>query len=573
MPSVRPRQPGKHSTGTTGAIALTLGFTVLLLTVHIAEGAVVPSGFLDTTVVTGLTAPTAMAFAPDGRLFVCEQAGAVRIIQDGVLLAAPFVSLTVDSSGERGLIGIAFDPDFSTNGFVYLHYTVPAAGSVAPFNRVTRFTASGNAAVPGSEVEIIRMGSLTGATNHNGGGLQFAPDGTLLIGVGENATASNAQSLNNLLGKLLRINSDGSIPPDNPFYGTATGKNRAIWALGLRNPFTFAIQPETGQVFINDVGAGTYEEIDNGSAGANFGWPSSEGPTGTAGHTAPLYYYGHGTGPFLGCAIAGGTFYSPSASQFPEEFLGDYFFADLCGGWINRREAGTGAVSTFATGISQPVDLDVAADGSLYYLARGPQSGRVGRIEYLLEELASSPMSPFNVGTPITWTALPGRVGLEYQFWLYNDTSKSWSIGQPYGSSNTWVWPPSQTGVYAVQVWVRQAGSGVSYHAWAGTNYFSVGTPTIQVSLAANRAFPFSTGTPVTWTASASGSANLEYQFWLYNDTSKSWSIRQPYGSSNTWVWPPSQTGVYAVQVWVRQAGSGVSYHAWAGTNYFSVGP
>src|SRR5205085_503575 len=147
---------------------------------------------------------------------------------------------------------------------VYAYYTVP--GTTA-HNRVSRFTANGDLVQTGSETVLMDLDNLSSATNHNGGGLHFGKDGKLYIGVGENANGANSQTLSNRLGKLLRINADGSIPTDNPFYNTAQGANRAIWALGLRNPYTFAVQPGTGRLFINDVGASTWEEIDDGVGG------------------------------------------------------------------------------------------------------------------------------------------------------------------------------------------------------------------------------------------------------------------------------------------------------------------
>jgi len=209
-----------------------------------AWAASLPSGFAESLVTAGLASPTAMALAPDGRIFVCEQGGRLRVIKDGALLPAPFATLSVHFSGERGLLGVALDPDFSVNQYVYVYYTVP--GSPA-HNRVSRFTANGDVAVSGSEVVILELNNLSAATNHNGGALHFGIDDKLYIGVGENANSSNAQILSNLLGKMLRINPDGSIPTDNPFYSTASGMNRAIWALGLRNPFSFAVQPGTGR--------------------------------------------------------------------------------------------------------------------------------------------------------------------------------------------------------------------------------------------------------------------------------------------------------------------------------------
>src|SRR5207244_9287032 len=166
-------------------------------------------GFIESQVAGGLSSPTAMAFAPDGRLFVCEQGGQLRVIKNGALLATPFVSVTVDSSGERGLLGVTFDPNFASNNFIYIYYTVP--GSPA-HNRVSRFTASGDVAVAGSEFVLLNLNNLSTATNHNGGAIHFGPDGQLYIAVGENANTSTAQTLSNLLGKVLRIYSDGSIP-------------------------------------------------------------------------------------------------------------------------------------------------------------------------------------------------------------------------------------------------------------------------------------------------------------------------------------------------------------------------
>ena len=249
-------------------------FFVVILTCAAAT-ATVPSGFTETQFVTGLSNPTAMEFAPDGRLFVCEQVGNLRVIKNGTLLATPFLSVTVNSSGERGLLGVTFDPNFAVNQYVYIYYT---ATTPAIHNRVSRFTANGDIAVGGSEVILLDLDNLSSATNHNGGAIHFGADGKLYIAVGENATSSNAQSFANLLGKMLRINSDGTIPV-NPFDAQTTGKNKAIWAMGLRNPFTFSVQSGTTRMFINDVGQNTWEEINDAIAGSNYGWPNAEGST------------------------------------------------------------------------------------------------------------------------------------------------------------------------------------------------------------------------------------------------------------------------------------------------------
>jgi glucose/arabinose dehydrogenase len=350
----------------------------LLLGCFQVKGATLPAGFTESQFGTDVGGvPTAMAFAPDGRLFVCLQGGQLRVIKNGALLVTPFVSLSVNSTGERGLLGIAFDPNFGANQFVYLYYTT----STSPIhNRISRFTANGDVAVAGSELVLMDLDNLS-ATNHNGGALHFGPDGKLYAGVGENAVGANAQTLSNRLGKILRINSDGTIPTDNPFFGTATGANRAIWALGLRNPYTFGFQPGTGRMFINDVGQNAWEEIDDGIAGSNYGWSTCEGACATPNPNFrdPLFQYGHGTSPTTGCAIVGAAFYNPPVNQFPASYLGKYFFADLCSGWIRVFDPATKTASAFATGISSPVDLQVGPDGCLYYLAQG-NGGEVFRV-------------------------------------------------------------------------------------------------------------------------------------------------------------------------------------------------
>ncbi|MBX9581362.1 MAG: PQQ-dependent sugar dehydrogenase, partial [Gemmataceae bacterium] len=346
-----------------------------------------PPGFAESVFAAGLTAPTAMAVAPDGRVFVAEQGGTLRVVRNGAALPAPFVSLAVDARGERGLVGVALDPAFPTNGFVYVYYTVPAAGPAAPHNRVSRFAAAGDVAA-GGETVLLDLDPLSAATNHNGGGLAFGPDGKLYVAVGDNATAANAQTLTNRLGKVLRINPDGTIPADNPaaidgLGAVPAGPARAIWAAGLRNPFTLAFQPGTGRLFVNDVGQASFEEVNEGRAGANYGWPATEGPFDPAAFpafTPPAHAYPHGDGsPAVGRAIVGGAF---GGVGFPAEYAGDYFFADLIGGWINRRDAATGQVTNFADDLTGQsiVDLDTGPAGQLLYLARGPAEGAIYQI-------------------------------------------------------------------------------------------------------------------------------------------------------------------------------------------------
>jgi glucose/arabinose dehydrogenase len=413
-------------------LALSASLSVIFVIPHTLVAATLPTGFTESVVANGLQNPTAMAFAPDGRLFVCLQGGQLRVIENGVLLSSPFLTVNVDANGERGLLGVAFDPNFTANHFVYVYYT---ATTPSVHNRVSRFTANGNVAVAGSETPILDLNNLSSATNHNGGALHFGPDGKLYIAVGENANGANAQTFTNLLGKMLRINADGSIPSDNPFLSQTSGQNQAIWALGLRNPFTFTFQPSSTRMFINDVGQNTWEEIDDGIAGSNYGWPETEGSTSDPRFRSPLYSYGHGSGPFLGCAITGGAFY-PNVGPFPAAYLGKYFFADYCGNWINRFDPATGGVTTFASGIPAPVDLQVAADGSLYYLARG--AGAVYRVTFTGSQAPSITQQPASqtvaVGQSVTFTVgASGAPPLAYQ-WQRNHanikgaTSASYTI-------------------------------------------------------------------------------------------------------------------------------------------------
>jgi glucose/arabinose dehydrogenase len=414
-------------------VAITL---LSLALASVSGAATLPSGFAETQVASGLASPTAMAFAPDGRLFICQQGGQLRVVKNGALLATPFLTVTVNSSGERGLLGVAFDPDFTTNQFVYVYYT---ATTPSIHNRVSRFTANGDTAVPGSETVILDLNNLSSATNHNGGAIHFGPDGMLYIAVGENATPSNSQTLANLLGKMLRINKDGSIPTNNPFFGQATGVNRAIWALGLRNPFTFTFQPGSGRMFINDVGQNTWEEVNDGIAGSNYGWPDSEGATTHQGHRSPLFSYGHGSSGSTGCAITGGAFYNPPNLQFPAAYEGTYFFADFCSGWIRRLDTQSFTATGFATGIASPVDLHVADDGSLYYLAR--DAGAVFRVAFTANQAPTITSHPVDrtvtAGGSATFSVTAsGAPTLSYQ-WQRNGADIPGATGSSVTISGT----------------------------------------------------------------------------------------------------------------------------------------
>jgi glucose/arabinose dehydrogenase/PKD repeat protein len=353
---------------------------------------VVPQGFTQTYVVSppyldsrAFDLPHDMEFAPDGRLFVAQQGGIVKILNsNGAVSTFLDISNKVYNSNSMGLLGITLDPQFDTNRYVYLFYTTKAEDTNGDgvidtpiHNLIVRVTAnsSGDSAVPGSEQVLLRLDDLEDNGLHNGGSIHFGADGKLYATVGENNRRTPAQTLDNFFGKVVRINKDGTIPTDNPFYNTASGAYRAIWALGLRNPYKMDIQRGTGTIFINDVGGTKWEEINQGAAGANYGWPVREGVANDSSYVDPLFAYPHDEAGTLdpnttGCAIIGSTFYDPRTAQFPSEYQGDYFFTDFCNDWIRRYDPATDQATLFATEGFNPIDLETSEDGSLYVMQR-----------------------------------------------------------------------------------------------------------------------------------------------------------------------------------------------------------
>jgi putative heme-binding domain-containing protein len=330
-----------------------------------------PANFEWRTIGAGLTGVTALVAAPDGRVFVCEQTGTLRVVRDDRLLPEPVLRVEVDDQWERGLIGVTVDTNFIENQQIYVVYV---AREPYPHHRVSRFTLQGDFALPGSERVLLEGDDQTKLggnipAGHQGGAVHFGADGKLYVAIGEQTAEAPAQSLETLQGKILRIAPDGAIPPDNPFVGDTSSKYRAIWARGCRNPFTFAVDRETGLMLINDVG-GKFEEINAGIRGANYGWPLADhGPTSDSRFQGPVFWYPQSS-------IGGGTFCPRETLRygFPPRFRGRYFFMDFVQGWIRSLDPGSAQrpipSEVFATGLSRPVDLAFAADGSLYVLLR-----------------------------------------------------------------------------------------------------------------------------------------------------------------------------------------------------------
>lgn len=434
-----------------------LFFLSILLSTKYLSAQVLPSGFNRVQVATGITSPTAMAVAPDGRLFVAQQGGALRVIKNGALLPTPFIQLSVNTFGERGLIGVTVDPNFSTNNFIYLYYTLADQTR----NRISRFTANGDVVVPGSEVVVLNLDPIS-ANIHNGGAMHFK-NGLLYVTVGDNSNSANAQNLDSYHGKILRINPNGSVPAGNPFT-TGSEQRRRVWGYGFRNPFTFSVQPGTGRIFVNDVGEVTWEEIDDATTGGlNFGWPTVEGNGSSSSFTNPVYAYRHAAGDGNGCAITGGVFFNPATTNYPAEYRGRYFFQDYCNQWINMLDLTVSPARrlSFATNLgTSGLALDVGTDGNLYYLDRA--TGSLFKIIYTINTAPAIVTHPSNVtvpaGQPATFSVTAtGSVPLSYQ-WQKNAVSIAGATGASYtiGSAQ-----PANAGSYRVIV-SNAAGSATS---------------------------------------------------------------------------------------------------------------
>ncbi|HEX5594515.1 MAG TPA: PA14 domain-containing protein [Micromonosporaceae bacterium] len=323
---------------------------------------------------SGLDGPSGFEIAPDGRIFILERSGKVKIFKNGELLAQPFADLPSEDTGDRGLIGIAFDPDFGvTNHDVYFYYT-----GLDLFNYLVRFDASGDVGADGPYT-IFQTRSLSQHL-HVGGSVRFGPDGKLYFAVGDNGFSSNAQDLSNPYGKILRINKDGSVPADNPFYGQA-GKLGEIWAYGFRNPWRFQFDSATGKLYGGDVGDYTWEEVNHIVKGGNYGWPLKEGlcTADCAGLIDPIYVYNHDG---QSAAVTGGPVYR--GAMFPPEYQGRLFFGDYARGFIRTGllddDGNLSDVRDFDSTAGSVVDLKVGGDGALYYLTYYP--GALYRVTY-----------------------------------------------------------------------------------------------------------------------------------------------------------------------------------------------
>ena len=430
------------------------------------------TGFVSETVATlPPNQPVGMTWAPDGSLYIWQDNGMVRVVRNGVLLPEPFIDIgkRVNTVSDRGMLGLALDPDFADNGYVYLLYTYEEGGNSndpkPKTSRLTRVTADpGNraVAVPNSEVVILGKegkppcrdlpegSDCIGSDSHSHsiGTLRFGKDGKLLVSIGDGAgydgvdtLALRSQDLNRYEGKILRINTDGSAPGDNPFDDGKPSIRSKVYAYGLRNPYRFGIEPSTGEIYIGDVGWNSFEEINRGR-GLNFGWPCFEGKDLQPKYqdrfdqcrrlnrdsvTFGIHTY---TGP-QGHSAIGGAFYS--AATYPAKYRGNFFFADYTADVIRRMSFdGSRQVSEVLPFLSKaggPVSMELGPDGFLYYIAMNV--GEVRRIALAtgapVVVAAAKPISgpsPLSVAFSSEGTVDPQGLPLTY-LWDFGDSATS----------------------------------------------------------------------------------------------------------------------------------------------------
>jgi len=393
---------------------------VVLAAVGHSDAADLPTGFQSTTIATGLSEPAGLGFSPDGRLFVAEKTGKLRLIKNGALLPAPFIDAadlvqapqSFDTYSERGLLGVAVDPGFPGVPYVYLYYSVckvpgPDVCQVAQ-NRVARVSAGyqGDPDRGDPASQLILLDDIDSDTGiHNGGWLGVGPlDGKLYVSVGDSGTGgAKSQDNASLNGKVLRLERDGSIPFDNPFVGVF-GARPEVFALGLRNPWRCRFHPD-GRLFCGDVGQADWEEIDWVVPGGNYGWPTTEGDFSASQYpdfTRPIYAYDHSGGG----SITAGAF--GSETDFPGDYQESFFFGDYAWQWIHRAVLGADglsitSVSDFQNPAGYVTDLIAGPDGALY--ATDVVTGTVQRISSIGSNrppVAQATATPSQGDAPLT---------------------------------------------------------------------------------------------------------------------------------------------------------------------------
>ncbi|MEX0617051.1 MAG: PQQ-dependent sugar dehydrogenase [Candidatus Woykebacteria bacterium] len=454
-------------------------------------------------VVDDLSQPKDFEFTNDGRILIATLDGKVLVHKNGQILPTPFIQLPVNNAIERGLENFALDPNFDTNGYVYIYYTYendPANPQGPKNGRLIRVTANGDVAVPGSEVVLLGTQVGTPAAPscnnfptgtdcipnddpfHTGGGMEFAPDGKLFLAIGDSTDnfldpnkLARVQNLDSLSGKVLRINTDGTGPADNPFFTGDPNANRSkIWAYGFRNPHSLTIQPGTNLPVVGNVGSTYWEEIDVATASGNYGWPCYEGvsqhPTNSSMQVCQELYasgaavvhpvYSYERPPSQGAAVIGGVFYQ--GENYPSVFSNSFFFAD----WVQKKigvlkldannELIEGSVETILQNQGSPIAFKIGPDGDVYYITWEAFTDSSGDIRHII--------APEGNLAPVAQASSSVQGGLSPLTVDFNNTSYDsdgnivsydWDFGD--GSSSSQANPQhifNQNGTYNVQLTV-----------------------------------------------------------------------------------------------------------------------
>ena len=597
---------------------LSLGAAALLYGILIHSASVLaeslpntesPAGFSLTKIVDGLNVPTSAKFSPDGRIFVAEKGGVVKVIKNGQVLAEPFyVVPNVNDYVDRGLLGLTLDPDFSLNGYVYLLYTYdnnPSDIAGPKTGRLLRVTADGDKARAGSEVVLLgtNVGTsvLTSCSDypktsdclpadglsHAPGAVEFGPDKKLYVTIGDAAgyddvdpAALNAQDLDNLAGKILRINRDGTAPTDNPYYAASPTANKSkVFAYGIRNAFRLSIRQSDGLIVVGDVGWNTWEEVNVVPKGGNLGWPCYEARdqqngTGAPGIGAykdlpacqamyatppanlvwPIHFYPHPPS----SAVVSGVFYD--GTNYPAEYKGLYFYGDYAKNQIYSLQLAanntmvTGSNKTFASNAGGPVNFFTGPNGDIYYLAIN--MGGLYHITYSTSNqaptaFASSDItygpSPLTVKFSSNGSSDPEGDVLTYS-WNFGDGSP---VSQEMSPTHTFV----NDGTYTVSLTVTDAYNNtstktLSISAGVAAPEVQITTPTDMMVADPEQVINFS-GSATDVRDGSIPAANLRWQSTIYHcplDSCHIHNMQTTTGPSGSFIYP-NHDGPFYIQL------------------------
>ena len=469
--------------------------------------------FQNEILATGFDLPTAIKFLPDGRLLLTELAGKILVLPPPYTTPAPSPFLQISNipnqGVQTGIFDLALDPNFSTNHYFYVFYTTADPGA----DRLSRFTANSTltGTVPGSEL-VLYQDPQGADIEHHGGAITFGNDGMIYFTTGDHFQGTPSQNLNSPRGKIHRIRPDGVVPTDNPFYDGAGPHWDSVWAYGLRNPFRAYYDPPTGRLFIGDVGGNgseSWEEVNLGARGANYGWPDVEGPC-SAPCTNPLYSYIHNGN---GSSITGGFVYH--GTQFPTGMQGNYFFADYSGRWIKRMafDAGGNINGVFnfepLTGNNSAGDivyLTEGPDGALYYLDLGyaDTTGTFGISKLRRIRYQASNQAPVALASANT-TSGPAPLTVTFSSAGSNDPegrpiTYSWDFGD--GSLSTAA-NPSHTFAFSGQYVVRLTVSDGENSSISTPLTISVGSPPTATIAAPTDGATFRAGDVISYSGNA----------------------------------------------------------------------